>query len=174
MNDRRWIRVTTLGNLPLREGRVVLLGATEVALFNLGPSTELDAGVRVLATNNECPHQGGPLCDGIVTGDSVVCPLHAWKVNLASGEVERPANGKHHCVETYPTRIEDGVVMIGLPAVRDGVVGADVRSGEALTRRGGCSRLCQGSGEARRSACGAEAADPSLARRAGDREGTVA
>jgi nitrite reductase (NADH) small subunit len=107
MSERRWIRVTAVENLPLREGRAVRLGDTEVALFNLGD--------RVLATHNQCPHQGGPLCDGIVTGESVVCPLHAWKVNLASGEVERPANAKDHCVDTYPTRIEDGVVVIGLP-----------------------------------------------------------
>jgi nitrite reductase (NADH) small subunit len=107
MTARRWVRVTALENIPLREGRAVLLGDIEVALFNLGD--------RVLATHNRCPHQAGPLCDGIVTGETVVCPLHAWKVNLASGGVERPATGKDHCVETYPARIEDGVVIVGLP-----------------------------------------------------------
>jgi len=55
--------------------------------------------------------------DGIVTGESVVCPLHAWKVNLESGCVERPTIGKDHCVATYPTRIEDGIVIVGLPVV---------------------------------------------------------
>jgi nitrite reductase (NADH) small subunit len=107
MNDHHWIRVTAVDNLPLREGRAVRLGDRDVAFFNLGD--------RVLATDNECPHQAGPLCDGIVTGDSVVCPLHAWKVNLESGTVERPAHGRDHCVSTYPTRIEEGVVVIGLP-----------------------------------------------------------
>lgn len=123
MNEPRWIRVTAVENLPLREGRAVVLGQRELAFFNLGPatalgaspSTEPGAGVRVLATDNRCPHQGGPLCDGIVTGDSVVCPLHAWKVSLASGNVERPAAGKDHCVPTYATRIEDGIVMVLLP-----------------------------------------------------------
>jgi nitrite reductase (NADH) small subunit len=106
MNEPRWIRVTAVENLPLREGRAVTLGDREIALFNLGN--------RVLATDNQCPHQGGPLCDGIVTGESIVCPLHAWKVNLASGVVERPTQGKDHCVRTYPTRIEDGIVVVGL------------------------------------------------------------
>jgi nitrite reductase (NADH) small subunit len=107
MSEHRWVRVTRVDNIPMREGRAVMLGTREVALFNLGD--------KVLATDNQCPHQGGPLCDGIVTGESVVCPLHAWKVNLASGEVERPTHGKDHCVSTYPTRIEDGIVIIGLP-----------------------------------------------------------
>ena len=107
MNDHRWIRVTPIENLPLREGRAVLLGDREVALFNLGD--------RVLATDNACPHKGGPLCDGIVTGDSVVCPLHAWKVNLESGCVERGAPGQDHCVSTYPTRVEEGIVWVEVP-----------------------------------------------------------
>ncbi len=111
MNDVRWVRVTLTDNIPLREGRAVLIGDREIALFNLG------AGDQFLATDNRCPHEGGPLCDGIVTGTSVVCPLHAWKVNLASGQVERPTHGKDHCVTTYPVRVEDGVVVIGLPSV---------------------------------------------------------
>jgi nitrite reductase (NADH) small subunit len=107
MSERRWIRVTTCGSIPLREGRAVRLGAREIAIFNLGD--------RFMATDNQCPHKGGPLCDGIVAGDSVVCPLHAWKVRLDTGAVERPA-AQEACIATYPTRIEDGVVLLGLPA----------------------------------------------------------
>jgi nitrite reductase (NADH) small subunit len=120
-----WIRVTPVENVPPREGRAVLIGDREIALFNLGPSTALGAGDQFLATDNQCPHKGGPLCDGIVTGSSVVCPLHAWKVNLETGQVERPSHGKDHCVRTYRTRIEDGVVLIGLPDE----VGADLKGG---------------------------------------------
>jgi len=110
-----WIRIAPVSQVPPREGRAVVIGDREIALFNLGPSTALGASDRFLATDNECPHQGGPLCDGIVTGASVVCPLHAWKVNLESGQVERPTHGKEHCVATYRTRVEDGIVLIELP-----------------------------------------------------------
>ena len=110
MSEGRWIRVTVVENIPPREGRAVLVGGQELALFNLGD--------RFLATDPNCPHQGGPLCDGIVTGTSVVCPLHAWKVDLESGEVTRPTHGKGHCVGTYATRVEDGVVSVQLPAER--------------------------------------------------------
>lgn len=102
-----WVRVTSIANLPPREGRAVQIGAREIAIFNLGDT--------VLATDNQCPHNGGPLSDGIVTGTSVVCPLHAWKVNLCSGAVERPSAGVDRCVRTYPTRIEDGIVVVELP-----------------------------------------------------------
>jgi nitrite reductase (NADH) small subunit len=110
MSEERWIRVTVVANIPPREGRAVLVGGQELALFNLGD--------RFLATDPQCPHEGGPLCDGIVTGTSVVCPLHAWKVDLESGQVTRPTHGKGHCVGTYQTRVDDGVVSVLLPATR--------------------------------------------------------
>ena len=117
MNEHRWVRVTRCENIPPREGRAVTFAGREIALFNLGD--------RFLATDNQCPHQGGPLCDGIVAGDTVVCPLHAWKVRLDSGTVERPvATGA--CIETYPARVEDGVVWVELPVA-------------LLTATGGCS-----------------------------------
>jgi len=116
MSDVQWVRVIRAEALPLREGRAVALAGRELALFNLGD--------QVLATDNRCPHQGGPLCDGIVTGESVVCPLHAWKVNLANGSVERPAQGKEHCVTTYPVRVEDSVVVVGLPVSAAAAKGA--------------------------------------------------
>ena len=108
MIAHRWVRVTRCENVPLREGRAVRLAGREIAIFNLGD--------RFLATDNQCPHQGGPLCDGIVAGDSVVCPLHAWKVRLDSGTVERPASNAA-CIATYPTRVDDGIVWLGLPAL---------------------------------------------------------
>jgi nitrite reductase (NADH) small subunit len=105
MTGSVWIRVAARDDIPPREGRAVRLGHRQLALFNLGD--------RFLATDNRCPHRGGPLCDGIVSGTTVVCPLHAWKVNLESGQVERPSSEKCAIV-TYPTRVEDGIVSVAL------------------------------------------------------------
>jgi nitrite reductase [NAD(P)H] small subunit len=106
MTDARWIRITATGNIPLREGRAVRVGTQEIAVFNLGD--------RFLAIDNRCPHEGGPLSDGIVTGASVVCPLHAWKLSLETGAVERPGAAAP-CLRTYPARVEDGVVLLQIP-----------------------------------------------------------
>ena len=108
MSDRRWIRVTACENIPPREGRAATVGKREIAIFNLGD--------RFLALDNRCPHKGGPLCDGIVAGNAVVCPLHAWKVSLETGAVQRPA-GVVTCVPTYATRVEAGVVLVELPVM---------------------------------------------------------
>jgi nitrite reductase (NADH) small subunit len=106
----RWIRLATVDSVPPREGRAVLIGDRELALFNLGD--------RFLAIDNRCPHRGGPLCDGIVSGSAVVCPLHAWKVDLETGAVVRPTSG-NDCVRAYETRVQDGVVMIAVPSEKE-------------------------------------------------------
>ena len=107
MNDSRWVRLTTIDSIPRREGRVVKFGGLELAIFNLGD--------RCVTVENRCPHAGGPLADGIVSGCAVVCPLHAWRVRLDTGDVERPG-GASICVRTYATRIEGNVVVVQLPA----------------------------------------------------------
>jgi len=110
----RWIRVTHGDNIPWREGRAVSLDGREIAIFNLG-SAPPDAVDRFVAVDNQCPHKRGPLADGIVAGASVVCPLHAWKISLVDGRVERPSGSSGPGVRTYPVRVEDGVVLVGLP-----------------------------------------------------------
>ena len=107
----RWIRIAACDSIPPREGRAARIGDRDIAIFNLGD--------RFLAVDNRCPHQGGPLCDGIVSGETVVCPLHTWKVSLQSGAVERPAN-QNACVRTYATRVDAGVVSIELPFAASG------------------------------------------------------
>jgi nitrite reductase (NADH) small subunit len=99
----KWIRVTRVENIPLREGRAVQIDGHDIALFNLGD--------RFLAVENKCPHRGGPLADGIVSGTTVACPLHAWRIDLNSGEIlNQPENSQ--CVRTFPTLIEEGVLSI--------------------------------------------------------------
>lgn len=103
---QKWIQVARCEDIPLREGRSVRLGAHEIAVFNLGD--------RFLAVSNRCPHRNGPLSEGIVSGMTVVCPLHAWKVDLETGAVARPAeNGA--CVEKFRARVENGIVLVELP-----------------------------------------------------------
>ena len=106
--QRNWTRITAVENVPPQEGRSVSVAGREIAIFNLGD--------RFSAIENECPHQGGPLCDGIVSGTTIVCPLHGWRFDLDNGlatRASRPA-----CVAVYPTRVEDGIILIDVDAGR--------------------------------------------------------
>src|SRR5258708_4011476 len=106
IGDKKWVRVTQCENIPLREGRAVKFGDLEIAIFNLGD--------RFLAIDNRCPHKGGPLSEGIVSDNTIVCPLHAWKIDLETGTAANQASPAP-CVETYRIRVEDGVLLLELP-----------------------------------------------------------
>ena len=108
MNHPQWTRITRQENIPPREGRSVRVAGTDIAIFNLSG--------RFLTIENRCPHQGGPLCDGIVAGTTVVCPLHGWRFDLETGMAVRAS--KPACVTVYPTRVEDGVILVALDAPR--------------------------------------------------------
>ena len=100
--DTQWTRITPAENIPPREGRSIAVGGKNIAIFNLNG--------RFLTIENECPHQGGPLCDGIVSGGTVVCPLHGWRFDLETGLAVRASLPA--CIKTYPTRVEDGIVLV--------------------------------------------------------------
>jgi len=108
----QWIKITKVDNIPPREGRAVQVGQREIAIFHMPD------GIK--AIDNRCPHNQGPLCDGITSGGSVVCPLHGWKVCLDSGRVTRPDLPIR--VRTYPVKVEDGVIQIQLSEERTEMV----------------------------------------------------
>ena len=114
-----WVRVAFGEDIPLREGRAVVMDGREIAVFNLGD--------RFLAVDNRCPHRGGPLADGIVTGESVVCPLHAWKIDLQNGNVQRPAETLA-CVKTFRTRVEAGTLLLEITSETPNCQGSDVHA----------------------------------------------
>lgn len=107
-HEHNWIRVTRAENIPPLEGRSVTLGDLDLAIFNLKD--------RFVTIENRCPHKGGPLCDGIVSGTAVVCPLHGWRFDLDSGAAIRASLPV--CVATFPTRVEDGIVLVDAGAQR--------------------------------------------------------
>ena len=103
MSSREWIRVAYCEDIPLREGREVVVGNRSVAVFNLGE--------KFLAIESRCPHRGGPLADGILSGESVVCPLHGWKIDLQNGSVRRPPETVA-CVRTFAAKVEAGMLLL--------------------------------------------------------------
>ena len=91
-----------LAGLRPNEGRLLLVAGREIALFLTA------AGPR--AVDARCPHAGGPLQDGIVSGTGVTCPLHLRRVDLDTGEVDDCA-GRVRC---YPARVAGDAVVLDL------------------------------------------------------------
>ena len=92
-----------VGFIPLGEGRAFVVDTTTIAVFR-----QRDG--RLFATNNACPHRGGPLADGIVGGGKVICPFHAWKIDLETGR----CLGEDMIVHMYPVREVSGRIVLEL------------------------------------------------------------
>jgi nitrite reductase (NADH) small subunit len=98
------VRVCSLEELPVGLGRAFEIAGRQIAFFRTrrGP---------VFAVDNRCPHKGGPLADGMLAGDAVVCPLHAFRFELATGECDQPGTCP---VGTYAVTVERGDVYVAV------------------------------------------------------------
>ena len=104
MNKSIWRDVGALGDVPAAGSRVIRTSRADVAVFRT-------ASDEIYAIEDRCPHNGGPLSQGIVHGAEVTCPLHNWVIDLASGGVAGPDKG---CVITIPVRVENGRILLDL------------------------------------------------------------
>ena len=100
MNE--WSEVVALEEIPQLGSRVIETDTMNIAVFRT-------ASDEVFAMKDECPHKQGPLSQGIVHGTSVTCPLHNWRIDLASGEALGPDEG---CTNVFLAKVENGVVFI--------------------------------------------------------------
>ena len=101
-----WIEIAKLDDVPRLGARVVQTDTMNIAVFRT-------AGNQIFALRDRCPHLGGPLSQGIVHGESVTCPLHNWRIDLATGEALGPDNG---CTNSFPVKVEHGRIYLGLKA----------------------------------------------------------
>lgn len=96
------IKVCNLEDIPTQGGRLVSLGDRDIAIIR----TSSD---RVFALDNKCPHKEGPLVEGVVTGNTIICSLHAEKIDMETG---KPKSENLSCVKTYKVTIKDGSVYL--------------------------------------------------------------
>jgi len=101
-----WIEVVALKDIPVLGSRIVETDVVgeDIALFRTTDD-------QVFAIRDACPHKQGPLSQGIMHGTSVTCPLHNWKIDLASGSALGPDEG---CTNVFPVKVEQGKVLLSL------------------------------------------------------------
>jgi nitrite reductase (NADH) small subunit len=89
------VKVCAAAELPPGQCREVKAGDKTLALYNVGGTFH--------ATTNTCIHRGGPLGQGMLEGQVVMCPWHAWTFDVTTGE--NTANGQLK-VQTYPVTVD--------------------------------------------------------------------
>lgn len=69
---------------------------------------------RFGAVSNVCNHAGGPLGEGALDGDYLVCPWHHWKFHRCTGLGE--PGFEEDRVPSWPVKVEAGRVLVDLAA----------------------------------------------------------
>ncbi len=101
-----YVQVMDANDLPENELTKIELKGVPVLLVRRGD--------RVFAIAERCSHMGGPLAQGKLLDDNtVVCPWHGSRFELASGKVvDGPSAYNQEC---YPARIYEGRVEVKQP-----------------------------------------------------------
>ena len=85
-----FVKVAAVDQVKADQGLVVEAGGQKLALFRVG--------AEVFAVNDMCTHVGGPLSEGIVSGEEVMCPWHGARFNVKTGKaLTPPARGDVAC-----------------------------------------------------------------------------
>jgi 3-phenylpropionate/trans-cinnamate dioxygenase ferredoxin subunit len=90
-----FVRVASKSEIPEGSAKCVEVGIDRIAIFHVGGS--------FYAIDDDCTHAGGPLSEGEIEGDEVVCPLHGSCFKITTGEALNPPASAS--VATYSVRL---------------------------------------------------------------------
>ena len=94
-------KVAKYDEIPGVSGKKVKINGKSIALFKHNK--------KIFAIRNSCPHQGADLADGHISESKVICPLHRWSFDLASGAFSGNENIR---IPTYKVKVENNDVYI--------------------------------------------------------------
>ena len=98
-----YVRVASVNDMKPNQGLLVEPGGKRIAIFQLGAD--------YVAIDDACTHVGGPLSEGVIMGESLVCPWHGAHFNLATGQCTPPGRG---AVKRYPVRVNGSDIEVAL------------------------------------------------------------
>lgn len=106
-----------VSDIPSGERRIVEIAGRSIGIFNVHGD--------FYALHNGCPHKGGALCEGRVTGtvlpsdgydfeygregEILRCAWHGWEFDIATGRALADPRVR---ARSYPVSVEDGNVLV--------------------------------------------------------------
>ena len=102
-----WAPLGSVDQIGLGQGRCFSVSGRRVAVFRTRSG-------KVYALDASCPHRNGPLAEGIVGRDIVICPFHGYKFSLVDGR----GLDSEFSVKCHPVEINDGLLYVKLELTR--------------------------------------------------------
>ena len=66
---------------------------------------------EIFAMENSCPHAGGPLAEGTISGTVLSCPYHGWGFDVESGKCQ---TNPEFQIETFATHVVGEAICVHL------------------------------------------------------------
>lgn len=98
----KWYKVANVGDLPAGQVTTVTAGVTAVCLIH-----SVEYGYTAL--DNHCPHQGGPLGEGQLDREWLICPWHGYEYNPQTGD---PPEGYGDCATPLPLEVRQVGIFV--------------------------------------------------------------
>jgi nitrite reductase (NADH) small subunit len=97
-----FVKLTTTAELPpAGEAKEFEIGGKMVCVANTGDGCS--------AMDNVCLHRGGPLGQGVVDGNKIICPWHGWTFDVNTGAAIHDSTAR---VRVFPLKIEGDDVLV--------------------------------------------------------------
>lgn len=97
------IKVGKTSEIPINSGKSVQVKDDIIAIFNVDG--------KFCAVDNSCPHRGGPLGEGDLSGSVVTCPWHSWQFDVVTGACPDIPGEK---IKIYSCKVEGDDILIEL------------------------------------------------------------
>jgi nitrite reductase/ring-hydroxylating ferredoxin subunit len=98
-------KVAEVSEVPLGTTKIVKVGGVELFVANVEGS--------FYALANKCPHLGGPLGKGKLTGNIIQCPWHGSKFDVKTGAVVGGPAQKPE--PTFEVKVEGSSIWVKKP-----------------------------------------------------------
>jgi 3-phenylpropionate/trans-cinnamate dioxygenase ferredoxin subunit len=102
--DIEYFQIIPVSDLPIGERIFVEIDGNPIMIINQDG--------KVFAISDFCSHDHGPLGDGEVSGDVIICPRHGARFNLLTGKaLSLPAIVD---IPVYPLRVRNKYIEVGM------------------------------------------------------------
>jgi nitrite reductase/ring-hydroxylating ferredoxin subunit len=98
-----FVAVASIHELPPGRVKAYAVAGRTIALYHTSSGYH--------ATDNTCPHRGGPLGEGDLIGDEITCPWHLWSFDVTTGLC---GGNAEISVETHEVKVEGDRIMVKL------------------------------------------------------------
>lgn len=117
--------VAAAGEIAAGERKLIKIGGREIGVFNVGGD--------FYALANRCPHEGGSLCEGFITGiarsngpndyrierkgEFIRCPWHGWEFDIRTGQSWCDPQSMR--IRQFAVKVEPGEQLVKGPYIAE-------------------------------------------------------